>query len=198
MTLDHIENKIIRPTYRDPRIHFAVNCAALSCPQLDNRAFTTPDLDDRLEQALRALPKTPTTCAARKTAASVQNYRLVRRRLLGLVSARSPQSRGHAHHRQLPAPVPPAGPSRRANRGCNHRIQRLRLGAQRGQRNGKPPPSGRLPVIDPTPFWCLIRRTDCAPFPRRRWSLVHGRERARRLRLERVASRPPLGAASGS
>ncbi|MFC1525270.1 DUF547 domain-containing protein [Candidatus Latescibacterota bacterium] len=32
MTLDHIENDIIRPTYRDPRIHFVVNCGAVSCP----------------------------------------------------------------------------------------------------------------------------------------------------------------------
>ncbi len=52
MTLDHVENQIIRPTYQDPRIHFAVNCAALSCPQLENRAFTGPDLDARLERAL--------------------------------------------------------------------------------------------------------------------------------------------------
>jgi len=52
MTLDHVENKIIRPTYQDPRIHFAVNCAALSCPQLENRAFTGSQLDARLEGAL--------------------------------------------------------------------------------------------------------------------------------------------------
>ena len=59
MTLDHIENKIIRPTYQEPRIHFAVNCAALSCPQLENRAFTAPDLDARLERALMRFAQDP-------------------------------------------------------------------------------------------------------------------------------------------
>lgn len=59
MTLDHLENKIIRPTYQEPRIHFAVNCAALSCPQLENRAFTGPDLDARLERALTRFAQDP-------------------------------------------------------------------------------------------------------------------------------------------
>ena len=59
MTLDHVENKIIRPTYQEPRIHFAVNCAALSCPQLDNRAFPAPDLDARLERALTRFAQDP-------------------------------------------------------------------------------------------------------------------------------------------
>ena len=30
--LDHIEQKIIRPTYQEPRIHFALVCAAMGCP----------------------------------------------------------------------------------------------------------------------------------------------------------------------
>ena len=52
LTLNDIENNIIRPRYRDPRIHFAINCAAISCPILENRAFDGPDLDARLEKAL--------------------------------------------------------------------------------------------------------------------------------------------------
>ena len=59
MTLDHLENQIIRPTNQEPRIHFAVNCAALSCPQLDNRAFIGPDLDARLEQGLTRFAQDP-------------------------------------------------------------------------------------------------------------------------------------------
>ena len=59
MTLDHLENQIIRPTYQEPRIHFAVNCAALSCPQLENRAFTGSDLDARLERALTRFAQDP-------------------------------------------------------------------------------------------------------------------------------------------
>ena len=32
VSLDQIENKIIRPTFNDPRIHAALNCASKSCP----------------------------------------------------------------------------------------------------------------------------------------------------------------------
>jgi hypothetical protein len=59
LTLDSIENKIIRPTFEDPRIHFAVNCGAVSCPELENRAFTGEDLDRRLEAALRRVAQNP-------------------------------------------------------------------------------------------------------------------------------------------
>ncbi|MEM9024467.1 MAG: DUF547 domain-containing protein, partial [Bacteroidota bacterium] len=37
-TLDQVENAVIRPTFKEPRIHFAVNCAAASCPKLLNAA----------------------------------------------------------------------------------------------------------------------------------------------------------------
>jgi hypothetical protein len=43
-SLNQIENDILRARYNDPRIHFAVNCAAASCPPLYNRAFTTDNL----------------------------------------------------------------------------------------------------------------------------------------------------------
>ncbi|MBT4497306.1 MAG: DUF547 domain-containing protein [Gemmatimonadetes bacterium] len=59
LTLDSIENKIIRPTFEDPRIHFTVNCGAVSCPELENRAFTGEDLDRRLEAALRRFARNP-------------------------------------------------------------------------------------------------------------------------------------------
>lgn len=53
MTLDDIENTIIRPRYKDPRIHFAVNCAARSCPALGRSAFTGENLDAQLDAATR-------------------------------------------------------------------------------------------------------------------------------------------------
>ena len=54
LSLDDIENRIIRPQFRDPRIHFAVNCGAASCPALDRTAYGGADLDARLDrQALR-------------------------------------------------------------------------------------------------------------------------------------------------
>ena len=48
-TLDEIEHKIIRPRFKDPRIHVALNCAARSCPRLHNRAFTKTNVDAVLD-----------------------------------------------------------------------------------------------------------------------------------------------------
>lgn len=53
-SLNQIENEIIRPEFNEPRIHFAVNCAAKSCPPLANKAFTAGNLDALLESQTRA------------------------------------------------------------------------------------------------------------------------------------------------
>ncbi len=39
LTLDDIEHTLLRPYFRDPRIHFAVNCASASCAPLPRWAF---------------------------------------------------------------------------------------------------------------------------------------------------------------
>lgn len=48
-SLNHIENKIIRPEFKEPRIHFAINCAAKSCPPLLNTAYNGTTLDTQLQ-----------------------------------------------------------------------------------------------------------------------------------------------------
>ncbi len=48
-SLNNIENDIIRPQFNDARIHFAVNCAAKSCPPLGNFAYTEANLQSKLE-----------------------------------------------------------------------------------------------------------------------------------------------------
>lgn len=53
-SLNQIENEILRPRYKDPRIHFAVNCAAASCPPLANQAFTATNLNALLEARAKA------------------------------------------------------------------------------------------------------------------------------------------------
>ncbi|MEQ8706493.1 MAG: DUF547 domain-containing protein [Phaeodactylibacter sp.] len=53
-SLNQIEHDIIRPRYDEPRIHFAVNCAAQSCPPLLNHAWTAENLEQNLEQQTRA------------------------------------------------------------------------------------------------------------------------------------------------
>lgn len=52
-SLDDIEHNLIRGSkrYNDPRIHFAVNCASIGCPALQDEAFTGKRLDTQLEQA---------------------------------------------------------------------------------------------------------------------------------------------------
>jgi hypothetical protein len=52
-TLDHIEHEIVRPEFREPRIHFALVCAAVGCPPLRREAFTADRLDDQLDEQAR-------------------------------------------------------------------------------------------------------------------------------------------------
>lgn len=49
LTLNELETHI-RTTYQDPRVHFALNCAARSCPPLPGRAFAAADLDRTLDE----------------------------------------------------------------------------------------------------------------------------------------------------
>ena len=53
MSLFHLENEVIRKKYREPRIHFGIVCAAVSCPVLSRTAFTAENLETQLEQLTR-------------------------------------------------------------------------------------------------------------------------------------------------
>ena len=60
MTLDHLENKIIRADYGEPRIHFALVCAAKGCPPLRAEPYVGRSLDGQLDdQAKQFLAATP-------------------------------------------------------------------------------------------------------------------------------------------
>jgi hypothetical protein len=59
LSLDDIENKIVRPVFKDPRIHYGLNCAAIGCPSLRARAFTGDSLDRALDEQTRAFINTP-------------------------------------------------------------------------------------------------------------------------------------------
>ncbi len=52
-SLDRIEHKILRKEFDEPRIHFAVNCASISCPVLRAEAFTGEKLDTQLTEQTR-------------------------------------------------------------------------------------------------------------------------------------------------
>ena len=51
--LDEIEQDIIRPVFKDPRIHFALVCAAMGCPPLRSEAYTGARLDAQLDDQAR-------------------------------------------------------------------------------------------------------------------------------------------------
>jgi hypothetical protein len=48
-SLNQIENDIVRPVFQEPRIHFALVCAAKSCPKLLNNAYRSDLLDQQLD-----------------------------------------------------------------------------------------------------------------------------------------------------
>lgn len=51
LSLDDIEHRIIRPTFKDPRVHFAVNCASRGCPKLKSEPYTGATMDRDLDMA---------------------------------------------------------------------------------------------------------------------------------------------------
>jgi hypothetical protein len=56
LSLDDIEHEILRKDFDEPRIHFALNCASVSCPPLSATPFTAEELDEQLDQrTLRTL-----------------------------------------------------------------------------------------------------------------------------------------------
>lgn len=54
ISLNDLENKVIRPTFKEPRIHVALVCGARSCPPLIPRAYEASDLEQVLEANMKA------------------------------------------------------------------------------------------------------------------------------------------------
>lgn len=62
ITLNDIENKIIRPQFKDSRIHFALVCAAKGCPKIAGFAFSPEKVEQQLQQlAVNAMNNTQFT-----------------------------------------------------------------------------------------------------------------------------------------
>lgn len=53
VSLDDIEHRILRPIWQDARVHYAVNCASIGCPNLQPEPFTADNLDASLDRAAR-------------------------------------------------------------------------------------------------------------------------------------------------
>ena len=54
ISLNDIEHRILRPIWRDNRVHYAVNCASIGCPNLQAKAYTGATLEAMLEAGARA------------------------------------------------------------------------------------------------------------------------------------------------
>jgi len=52
-SLNNIEHDILRPIWKDARIHFAVNCAAKSCPPIANKAYTVGNMNALLDSSTK-------------------------------------------------------------------------------------------------------------------------------------------------
>jgi hypothetical protein len=53
ISLDDIEHRILRPIWKDPRIHYGVNCASIGCPNLQPQAYTAESTDALLDKGAR-------------------------------------------------------------------------------------------------------------------------------------------------
>ncbi len=59
ITLDELEHNILRPRFRDPRVHFAINCSAKSCPPLRPEPYRGADLNRQLDESTRSFLNNP-------------------------------------------------------------------------------------------------------------------------------------------
>ena len=59
VSLDDIEHRILRPIWKDPRTHYAVNCASIGCPNLQAQAYSSGNLEALLDAGARAYVNHP-------------------------------------------------------------------------------------------------------------------------------------------
>ncbi len=59
LSLDDIEHKIMRPTFKDPRVHYVVNCASYGCPNLKPTAWRAATLEADLTAGAKAFVNHP-------------------------------------------------------------------------------------------------------------------------------------------
>lgn len=65
VSLNDIEHRILRPLWKDPRIHYVLNCASLGCPNLRPSGVRGPDIQQTLDAAAREFINQPRAVAVR-------------------------------------------------------------------------------------------------------------------------------------
>ena len=74
MSLDNIEHGILRKKYNDPRIHFALVCASMSCPSLRPEAYTAAKLASQLDDQARDFVNNPAKNKISAASAQLSKY----------------------------------------------------------------------------------------------------------------------------
>ena len=59
LTLNDIEHRILRPIWRDARLHYALNCASVGCPNLRAAPWRSEDIEAALDEAARVYVNHP-------------------------------------------------------------------------------------------------------------------------------------------
>jgi hypothetical protein len=59
VSLNDIEHRILRPIFKDNRLHYALNCASFGCPNLQPLAFTAANMEELLEAGARTYINSP-------------------------------------------------------------------------------------------------------------------------------------------
>lgn len=59
VTLNDAEHRILRPFWKDPRLHYAVNCASIGCPNLASRAYRPATIEAMLDRGARDYINSP-------------------------------------------------------------------------------------------------------------------------------------------
>ncbi|MBW2118851.1 MAG: DUF547 domain-containing protein [Deltaproteobacteria bacterium] len=59
ITLDDIEHNRLRPRFKDPRVHFAVNCASKGCPPLRSEPYRGSTVDQQLDDSVSTAVNNP-------------------------------------------------------------------------------------------------------------------------------------------
>jgi hypothetical protein len=59
VSLNDIEHRILRPIFQDNRLHYALNCASLGCPDLQPKAFTAATIEEMLQAAAGTYVNSP-------------------------------------------------------------------------------------------------------------------------------------------
>lgn len=77
LSLNDIEHRIIRAIWRDPRIHYLVNCASIGCPDLAPAAYTGANIEPAMKRAAESYvndPRGVTIVAGRVTVSRIYDW----------------------------------------------------------------------------------------------------------------------------